>query len=452
MTSGNTQQILKILENGPKSSSEIMARLTEKISQPTFSRLIRNMREKVLRFGKLKSTVYALPREIDGVTTPLPLYEISEDGTSQLIGELWPVLPQGFFLDTETWKSQRGFHEDIPSFLQHLRPSGFLGREIPLLHPEISPQKNIRLWSDNTCLVYASQLAFDAPGNLILGDRSFQIFLSQIQENKTGITEPKREEHYLTQAESKMKTTQSGSSADGEQPKFLCTLEEKGHVLVKFSPPAQDPLAQRVADLLICEHIALRTLKENSEGLPVSHSEILSVGNRVFLESQRFDRVGRWGRKGLLSLAHLASEHLGLEHSWANTAQRLSELGVLSKDCCSKIFFAEAYGHLIANSDMHLHNLSFFTKKGRVTELAPIYDMLPMLHMPRHNQLPNVPFEIPLPQPRAGAAWRTAFPLALQFWKSVCESTKVSENYRTLAHSCLKKVEAQERLIRSLPE
>jgi hypothetical protein len=74
------------------------------------------------------------------------------------------------------------------------------------------------------------------------------------------------------------------------------------------------------------------------------------------------------------------------------------------------------YGRLIANTDMHLGNLSFQPAAGRL-RLAPAYDMLPMRYAPlAGGELPTPAWTPPLPLPRERETWLTARQAALTFW------------------------------------
>lgn len=85
-------------------------------------------------------------------------------------------------------------------------------------------------------------------------------------------------------------------------------------------------------------------------------------------------------------------------------------------DLLEKIRFREIFGELIANNDMHLYNLSFFTQGNIITGLAPVYDMDPMLCMPRNNQIVKREFTPALPLPEHAKTWIAALDAALEFW------------------------------------
>lgn len=64
-----------------------------------------------------------------------------------------------------------------------------------------------------------------------------------------------------------------GSSAAGEQLKFLATLvPSRRYVIVKFSPPLEGSVARRLADLLICEHLALKVIRDSVASSSMGHA------------------------------------------------------------------------------------------------------------------------------------------------------------------------------------
>ena len=68
-------------------------------------------------------------------------------------------------------------------------------------------------------------------------------------------------------------------------------------MIVKFSPLAAELGGMRIADLLVCEHLALETLR--AAGLPASETRIVCLGGRTFLEVTRFDRIEAfWTERG----------------------------------------------------------------------------------------------------------------------------------------------------------
>jgi hypothetical protein len=104
-----------------------------------------------------------------------------------------------------------------------------------------------------------------------------------------------------------------------------------------------------------------------------------------------------------------------------------------------RVRLIEAFGLCIANTDMHLQNLSFFWQLGAKTcALAPVYDMLPMYFSPTAGG--EVPADAPTrPVPRADlvACWDQARGLAAAFWSRVAADKDVSAGFRGICAEVL---------------
>ncbi len=242
-----------------------------------------------------------------------------------------------------------------------------------------------------------------------------------------------------------------GSSTGGEQPKFLSTiLPENKPVIVKFSPPTYTEIGERVADLLICEHIALQVLKKFSRN--AADSEIIIYENRVFLEMKRFDRLNKFGRRGIISLGTLDAEFSGVMGSWTESAKMLVNKKILSLNFIKEIRWLELFGEYIANNDMHLFNLSFFMNGLQITQLTPVYDMLPMLFRPINNQLVSRKFTPPLPSANDVGILEEVYKAAILFWNEVLKDDRISKSFKKITRDCLHKIKEQQKLIRLLPK
>src|SRR5690606_19669926 len=120
------------------------------------------------------------------------------------------------------------------------------------------------------------------------------------------------------------------------------------------------PTSRRYADLLVAEHIAHVTLARHGHDAAVSR--LLQGESRLFLEVERFDRTPEGGRRGTLSLLSLDAQFIGKMRSWTESAALLAKAGHLEETLVERIRFREWFGHLIANTDMHFANLSFFVR------------------------------------------------------------------------------------------
>ncbi len=403
------------------------------ISQPAFSRLVAEAGDDLLVVGRARATRYAARRSIPSVGRKVPIYEVG-DGSTQAreIATLHAIQPGGFYLEARTGEAASGYFDDLPYFLHDLRPSGFLGRLIPRRHPELELPQDVRFWTADHCLKYLTRHGWNLPGNLVLGDEAFRLFLAHTREPPDLVAVDERSRIYPAWADDVLAAGVIGSSAGGEHPKFLAVRgPDLQPVLVKFSPPVQDDISQRLADLLVCEHIAHHVL--GAHGKPAAKSELVTAAGRVFLEVERFDRIGVRGRLGLLPLTALDAEFVGRMGGWSDTVAELVNQKHLDEDDYRGTRWLELFGHLIANSDMHPGNLSFFTRGTRIEGLAPAYDMLPMMYAPQHGQLVDRAFNPPLPAPPDADIWSEVRMAAADFWTKVQSHTLVSEGFRRIA-------------------
>jgi hypothetical protein len=402
------------------------------ISQPAFSRLARELAGDLFVTGRARSVRYAAYREIPDVGRRVPIYEIDELGSARHVAILHATRPNGFFVEALVDDVHSALFGDLPYFLHDLRPSGFMGRLVPRRHPDLGAPNDIQLWTANHCLHYLTKYGWNLPGSFIVGDDAFRLYLA----NRTGPTdavpEKRRSVKYAEFANDVLGAGPAGSSVAGEQPKFVASKSPGPvDVLVKFSPPLTNPLSQRIADLLVAEHISHDVLRSCGHETP--RSELIESGNRLFLEVERFDRTAVGGRRGLLSLFALDAEFVGRLNSWTDSADHLAAQNRIAPVLREEIAWRELYGRLIGNTDMHAGNLSFVTHGTRVVGLAPIYDMVPMMYAPQQTQLPQVKFVAPIPDPTQAPIWEAARVAAREFWATARTHALVSADFRRIA-------------------
>ena len=415
------RQLHGVLSDGPLSTTEIAERLG--ISRPAVGYIVKELGADLLVTGRARFTRYHLLRRVDGLVR-FPVYEVGKNGTSRAFDVLRPVGARGFYAE------HAGAHfPDLPWWLYDLRPSGFLGRLIPIQDPNVP--SDILLWTGDDVLAYLARSGTNGVGNLVVGDVAFRRMLEGA-DPEPAVPRRARAKHYPELATSVLQLGVPGSSAGGEQPKFLARRDNTVPVLVKFSPPMTDTVGRRVADLLVAEHVAHETLRR--VGMPASVSVLIDGADRRFLEVERFDR-SRQGRLGVVSLLALDLGFVGSSlDSWSVTAEALAAQGILRPDMVTRIRWLEWFGRLIGNTDMHGANLSLFRDGLTLGELAPSYDMLPMAYAPRANQVIPRSLDLPIPSPRDADVFSTALDAALSFWEEVADHRGISDDFRAIAN------------------
>jgi serine/threonine protein kinase HipA of HipAB toxin-antitoxin module len=238
-----------------------------------------------------------------------------------------------------------------------------------------------------------------------------------------------------------------GSSAHGEHPKFAVLVKTpigERAVLVKFSPPRSSAVGQRWSDLLVAEHLAHKVLR--AAGLPTCESSLHHFEDRTYLELIRFDREGSNGRIGVTSLLAIDTSLYGKLDSWIAAGTRLLRDGRIDAQTLEQLRLTETFALLIANTDRHFGNIAFLEAYTGRYQLAPIFDMLPMLFAPAHDQITARVFSPPDPTADTLRAWPQARDLAEGYWRELARSEQVSAEFRPICDACLRTLEAYPRI------
>src|SRR5262249_16859600 len=140
----------------------------------------------------------------------------------------------------------------------------------------------------------------------------------------------------------------------------------------------------------VCEQLALVVLKE--AGIPVPDSEWFDLDGIRYLEMDRFDRVGRRGRRGVISLFAINCHYLGYDSdNWSRASQGILDEPSLDMDAghADRMIWLDTFGDLIGNRDRHFGNFCFFADEARQLALTPtpVYDMLPMVFAPTDSNV-----------------------------------------------------------------
>ena len=362
------REIERALAGGPRTAAQLTAALD--ISQPTLSRTIRARSQTVTSFRVTgqRTPLYGLLRQLPmGLNPRQRIHRYLGKGHIRPFADV-EFLAGGATLERAGRVTM--LYDGLPPYMAFAAPSGFLGRQLAqeAARAERFPA-SLKDWSDEHRIAYLFTQGLNLPGNLVFGDVSLQKEMEL--RAAAPVAAAAKLAPYVEMA-SALKTAAYGSSAGGEQPKFLSLAEDSGHVIVKFAK-----LGSRMAELLPLEHLALRALEE--VGVPAAPTQLLAAGDYVFLEVVRFDRVGLTGRIGMLSAGSVDDEFFGLRDSWSEFAARCEQAKYLSPGDARHIDTMAAFSELIGNTDRHFENISLLIDEGGEYQgVAPAYDILPM--------------------------------------------------------------------------
>ena len=418
--------IKEYLERGAATSKEIQTHTG--LGQTAVSRQLRDMGDSVIKFQGGRTPKYALTRNAFGGNDKLPLSMVDAHGNTVLAAYIRPLAHGGFFVEQTTEMpplllgvNKNGIYDDLPYFLYDLSPQGFLGRQIA---GEMASQNNDfptdpRNWNTNHIGRYLISNGDDLPGNFKFGEQA----LLRVRRKPTVV----KEEDYPALADSVMNGIIPGSSAGGEQPKFTAFCGNRSaHVIVKFSPLGDNEVARRWRDILITEYHATEAI--HNIDFPAAETRLIEMDDRLFLESQRFDRTGEYGRMSMISLQSIDAEFTGLGSGWPQVMDALLEKELVSWQHVFDTEFLWCFGKLINNTDMHLGNLSLAIE-GNVFRLLPLYDMCSMGFAPKsggevqpYSFVPIEPKRVNLP----GDSIELVKKMAHDFWNRVSSDERIS--------------------------
>lgn len=415
----------KLLNSGPHTSKMLCESLG--LSQPTVSRALKKMGADVLKSNIHKSIHYLLRDRARGHLIS-SIARVTNDGQLQRLGVLEPVRPEGFVLLSAA--DQDSYFEGLPWWLIDMRPQGYLGRAFAHKNAkQLGLPERLGDWSDSDVLQALNFFGDDLPGNLLVGERSEQVFINQPLPTALGFDE--RGQAYVALSAKADAGDIAGSSAGGEQPKFTAYVQTEdgpAHVIVKFTARDDNAISERWRDLLLAEHHALEVLRQ--AGVAAAKTRIVDSEGQRFLEVVRFDRTGALGRAALLSLSALDAEFVGIGSSWYTTTRALVQAQCVVPEAAQGADLLWAYGTLIGNTDMHAGNLSFTTDSGRPYELAPAYDMTPMAFAPKASgAMASTLAPATIVAAISGEIWRTAYALAEIFAARLRDDKQLTERF-----------------------
>ena len=444
---------LHLQAGGPLSAQSLAQSL--KVNRVTVQRSLRQLGAQIVKLGVTRRTRYAQRRQVMGRGSDFRIYRLNLSGNQAHEWATLTALYGGWRLEwagtgvTPEWAlrvhDHAGFCDGLPFFLTDLRPQGYLGRIAARQLPGgMGWPLDPRNWSDDQALSYLVQYGNDLPGNLAIGDHTIGGAMLGLSSQAIPYTE--REKRYPEMAAKADAGAPAGSSVEGEQPKFTAWVHEQNlqsheAVIVKFTDQLDTPSGRRWADLLVAEQIALNLLKPTSVAdAEAPSTEIQDFGGRRFYQISRFDRVGSYGRRGMVSLRALHDAGFAGQdtNDWVVAARGLYAGGWLSAADVDIVRLRYLFGQLIGNTDMHFGNLACFLDNGLPLRLTPAYDMLPMLWAPRPGSAEPAPVFSPAPPlPGDQSVWSQAASLAIEFWQRVAQTAQASDSFRRHAENAL---------------
>ena len=439
---------LRLQVAGPQSAQHLATALRVDRSSISRALALPALAPQLVRLGTTRGATYALRRSVRGVGDTFPIRRVDADGRVRDWLQL-VALHGGWRLDwadpenAPAWAEHilglGGFADGFPFFIGEARPQGYLGRVVGrVLSPLLNLPPDPRDWSDDDTLIYLQAEGDDLPGDLVVGDVPLRRVQGRFLNPPPPLPEAGRAERYPALAAASVSSGTPGSSVAGEQPKFLVTVaagDVVTPVLVKFTDVIATPTGRRWADLLAAESHAIALL--HARGEAHATPRLLDAGDRRFLETPRYDRVGPRGRRGVVALRALHDAFGGPDaNTWPVAAANLHALGLIDATALRSVRLRHAFGTLIGNTDMHFGNLAFFLGDTLPLRVAPAYDMLPMLWAPTPGQAtPNPPFAPAPPLPDELPIWNEAAAWAAEFWQRVADDARVSAEFAALARA-----------------
>ena len=425
--------LAELARRGVASSAQLQRALGK--SQPTLSRALSTLALRqagpgaspLVVLGRQRSARYALAQPLLGLPGQQTLWWTNEHGTHQPWGTLTHLGGDRLHLQADGIDLMST--GQLPWLLAPLKLQGFLGRLWARSADAAGFDPNPERWRLDQLLALLVRQVHDLPGAIRLGEAPQPVRCDAPPDTAARLA------HFDNCADAVASSLPAGSSAGGEQAKFL-TADADGqrHWLVKFTPPRGTPFGERWFDLLQAEALALAVLA--GHGVPVAQALVLSSARRGYLASQRFDRIGAAGARHVVPLDAVHDAFVpGPRRDWAATADTLARQRRLPAEAAAQTRALLHFGRLIGNTDMHFGNLSLVVAspvaaaRGRFT-LAPVYDMLPMRWRPdaHSGALDWLPFT---PEPADLAS--PARPVALAFWQQAAVLPGVSGGFRQLA-------------------
>lgn len=427
--------LIDYLENNIATSKEIQLNCDLTARQVLLQ--LNKLGSRIIKIPNGRSPKYALTTNAFGAGDNIAIWEVDSFAKPVAIALLRPLAVAGrFFIESLEFnlgmpkvflgEAKNGLYDDLPYFLFDMAPKGFLGKKIAQNLAEIddSYPRHLNDWKTEHIGRYLLANTDSSMGNLKFGNN---VNLNL----RATVTKHDRSE-YLNIADDIIHSDSILTFAGGEQPKFttFCT-DVNAHVIIKFSPKGDEANARRWKDILITEHYANEVINQ-SNFITAAETNLLEDGDRLFLESIRFDLQGEHGKNSMLSLSVIDAEFVGSGDNWVKSAESLFEQKLLSSHDNHSVKHLAEFANLINNNDTHLGNISFKTHNDGFS-LLPIYDMCSMGFAPKSNG-EVTPFSFSKPN-IAENLLIDLQPLVNAFWQLIFDEPKTSSEFKTFIKS-----------------
>ena len=413
-------------------------------SQASISLALAKLGDEVCKLGAARSTRYALTQTILGLGARQPINLAGPSMDQGLFGALTYLKDDQVYTEVyataarhtvsggkvlrDEWLTRAG----LPWWLSTLRPQGFLGRRFTKVRPDFAPDPD--QWTLAQVLYVAANHFADPPGAFSIG--TYGDGVADSDRTRSPIPLALRGDAFDAMADTMVGGLPVGSSAGGEQPKFIALVEgesEGQRVIVKYSPPRGTPFGERWHDLLQLEHLANEVLR--GQGIASAQTQLVHTARRTYLQSARFDRIGLAGKRHVVATSAVHDEFVKApRRHWVATCQALAAQKLLASQHLNDVARTYLFGQFIANTDMHFGNLSFFVDDVTRPVLVPtpVYDMLPMKWRPsiHDGALDVTPVQAPMQLVGFEAQTEWAKACAIHYWERAAQLPDLSPELR----------------------
>lgn len=413
-------------------------------SQPTFSRLIGRLGDRVVAIGKARARRYASARTIPGVGSSIPVFAVGPAGDSERIALLRPYADRRVYLDDPStlppWMRgplADGTFDGLPAILSDACPTGYLAPAFARHCAGLGLADRVDDWSGDDWIAALAQAGEDLPGVLRLGDASAKAWIAACASPAEPIAPDARGARYAALAEVAGSGAWTGPWVRGDSPRFAATTLEDGGavaVSVEFSPSDYSEEARRACDLLVCAHLAAQALRDH--GLPVPATRIVEGGSRVFLQRARADRDPSRGRRLVVSLAALdtaSGGNGGARRGWSAAAERLAARRIIGPEVVARLRVAERFARFLGHRAAPLEDVALVARADGRLDLHSIDGLGSSAYAPDGDTPMIGEIEPPAPEPGGTAVWREAGALARRCWAGVAADERVSASFRAIA-------------------